>query len=273
MMSKAKAAAKSWITKTDVDYYMYFLATWITFNAWFGNRYRHTTEREKIDKIKNDVNDDFHKAINGILESSDQINELFLQHIGNLHRALENEQLSTSKGRKILFDTIEEIDNPNTEVKTVKRSIKYHFRFIGECIKVDITDSRGASLLDYGIEKKCYNTTDFKEYVVRSRLSDTQKKIAVSIFEQLAPKVNLEVIETRKRPRNGEFYQAPDFKFKRDSNKINDEGHLVICCLVEILYQLRNLLVHGELEPSAEKHKIYQHAYLIMQMLLPSITK
>ena len=80
------------------------------------------------------------------------------------------------------------------------------------------------------------------------------------------------ILTANEKPIQGEYYNAPQAKLIRDKSSTNDEGRIVIRALVAILYQLRNLHVHGELIPSNKTKKIYQHAYLIIQMLLPSLT-
>lgn len=269
-MAKSTGAARRWISKSEVDYYTYFLTSWITFNAWFGIRYKHSKERDKIEKIKEDVNDPFHKAINDLLESNDT---LFLQYISDLHFALLKAQLSTSHNKSILFDEIISIDNPNLPSDFHKNQIRYHLRIEGENLKVDAIDRNKKELFKYEIPTDDYCEQTFSAYLNRKKISVAQRKTLATAFKQASPKVKQKVIENAPRPTAGEYYNAPKVKFKRDNSSTNDKGHIVIKALVEILYQLRNLLVHGELEPTENSKLIYQHAYLIMQMLLPSLTR
>lgn len=269
--SKSSIAAKRWIGKSEIDYHTYFLTSWITFNAWFGKRYTHNTERDKIEKIKVDANDDFHKSINVLLEETVHESELFLQHLSNLYQWLEHCRIEYKTSKFLLIDELVEINNPFPTINDSKHNIRYHFRPQGQDIKADITDSKGNILCDYKVLISLYKVADFDAYLNTRKISATQKKFAKQFFIAIAPKIKLEIIVKDKEPNHSDFYDAPDFKFKRDSYKINDEGHYVIKVLVEALYQLRNQLVHGELIPTKNTNQIYQHAYLIMQMLLPKL--
>jgi hypothetical protein len=269
--SKSSEAAKRWIDKAEVDYYTYFLTSWITFNAWFGRRYNHNCERDKIDKIKTDRNDVFHRAINDLLEDTGQDGETFLQHIANLHHSLEQAQIEYKRGKLLLFDQIVTIPNPITTINQTHYTIRYKFEITNNQISASITNSKGEILCDYQAETKQYDTKHFSHHLAKRRITPTQKKFAESFFNSIKPRIKLQILEMRKKPQQTEFYNAPDFKFRRDKDNIGDEGHWVINGLVEVLYQLRNLLVHGELVPDEHAKPVYQHAYLIMSMLIPKL--
>ena len=68
-----------------------------------------------------------------------------------------------------------------------------------------------------------------------------------------------------------EFYQLQGQSLIRDTTNLTDPGHLVIKEVIEALYKLRNKLFHGELVPDEHAKPVYQHAYLIMIMLIPKL--
>lgn len=63
------------------------------------------------------------------------------------------------------------------------------------------------------------------------------------------------------------FYQCASHKFVRDPSKVLYEAHVTAKALICILYQLRNQLFHGELNPKADVQNVYKHAYFILKHL------
>ena len=61
--------------------------------------------------------------------------------------------------------------------------------------------------------------------------------------------------------------RQPD-KIKLDEIYIISDSQRFCPCLIEILYQIRCLLFHGNLEPSDENHEVVKYCYLILFALL-----
>uniref|UniRef100_UPI003F69BD9F hypothetical protein n=1 Tax=Candidatus Puniceispirillum sp. TaxID=2026719 RepID=UPI003F69BD9F len=91
-------------------------------------------------------------------------------------------------------------------------------------------------------------------------------------FRELKPYIIVKVTEDKDRLPRSDYYMLGGRKFIRDKHAINDEGHFVIGALIEVLYQLRNILFHGALEPNAKTHLVYKNAYLIMRILITKLT-
>jgi len=64
-----------------------------------------------------------------------------------------------------------------------------------------------------------------------------------------------------KRPRQ------PD-KIKLDEIYIIDDRERFCACLIEIIYQVRCYLFHGDLEPSEENHEVVKYCYFVLLALL-----
>ncbi len=53
-----------------------------------------------------------------------------------------------------------------------------------------------------------------------------------------------------------------------DSLKVTDDRSSLFNGLLEIIYQLRCQLVHGQLEPSAENHEVVRQCYFLLHLLM-----
>lgn len=57
-------------------------------------------------------------------------------------------------------------------------------------------------------------------------------------------------------------------KMKLDEIFITDEKEKVFSCLMEIIYQLRCHLFHGNLDPSDENHEVIKYCYFVLMALM-----
>jgi hypothetical protein len=73
-----------------------------------------------------------------------------------------------------------------------------------------------------------------------------------------------------KSPKN--YVECNGINFALDTSATNDQERVVAKALIEILYQLRNILFHGELDPTEDVQPVYENAYQIMRMLVSKLT-
>lgn len=53
-----------------------------------------------------------------------------------------------------------------------------------------------------------------------------------------------------------------------DALKLTDDKSKLFNCLLEIIYQVRCQLVHGQLEPKDENHEVVKQTYFLLNMLM-----
>lgn len=92
-------------------------------------------------------------------------------------------------------------------------------------------DSKGVRFFDYGPVK--YDADKFRKYLDQSKISETQRSQAISLFKGIAPKICVQIVENSKSNSREEFYQTLDYRFKRCPLEINNEGRLVVRVLIE----------------------------------------
>ncbi|MCK4333398.1 hypothetical protein KAX06_01280 [candidate division WOR-3 bacterium] len=57
-------------------------------------------------------------------------------------------------------------------------------------------------------------------------------------------------------------------KIKLDEIYITDDNEKIFPCLLEIIYQIRCYLFHGDIEPSSENHEVVKYCYFILWDLM-----
>ena len=60
------------------------------------------------------------------------------------------------------------------------------------------------------------------------------------------------------------FYECDGYYFVRDPSHLLNPANVMVKALVFILYQLRNRLFHGDLNPKDDLQAVYKHAYFIL---------
>lgn len=57
-------------------------------------------------------------------------------------------------------------------------------------------------------------------------------------------------------------------KIQLDSLYVTDDLNILFAGLIEILYQIRCLLIHGNLEPEEENHEVIKYCYFVLLALM-----
>lgn len=280
MVAKSTEAARRWEPKSEIDYSTYFVTAWITFNAWYGKRYSGTkTERRKLEKIKSKSSDLFHKSINDLLEGSGQEATEFRNHLGSLYKALEDARIKCDDGSSVLFDKVLSMKNSIDTINQTFNGITYLLNRKSivlangkRSFEIETQIINKSSIILFRDRISAFSENIFFSNVDNSSLSQTQKSQVKPMFRELKPFVIVKVTEDKNRLPRSDYYMLGGRKFIRDKNAINDEGRFVTGALIEILYKLRNVLFHGDLQPNGKTQLVYKNAYLIMRMLITKLT-
>jgi len=269
-----------WIEQTDIDYYTYFIKAWIPFNAWYNASYSTLdSDRAKINSIKKEPADRIRKTINAYLENNGQEGQDFRNYLAALHSALEQAQLESGEGRISFTQIVKEknLDNciDNEEVRRIKYYLKREDgKRLGEITKfqVFVKANNGNTIFSY--EHNEYDLSHLQKHSKFVDLRSSQQETVRLFFEKLNPVIITDIIEKApeknpKKPQN--YYLCDLYHFKRDLEETNCYAHIVIKAIIESLYQLRNILFHGELTPTQNASQVYKNAYFLLKMLLDKI--
>ena len=101
---------------------------------------------------------------------------------------------------------------------------------------------------------------------------DNPNTQVLSYLDGLHPiKTSSALQETDLSGNEAHCYECGNYSFVRNPSNTTNPSYQTTAALFEVLYQLRNLLFHGQIEPTPEIQPIYQNAYLIMRMLIPKL--
>ncbi|MFV0231536.1 hypothetical protein OBK30_00500 [Empedobacter falsenii] len=265
-----------WIEQSDIDYIGHYIKAWIPFNAWYNNTFQSlSTDREKINEIKHNPNT-VRNAINSLMEAESALSMEFKSHLASLifHTA---EQNILGRDGVINFENIIKLKNSENQKSEEFGLNKYFVKRIdgigiGQVTQVQVNVKRKSN----NTSVFSYSHTDYDLEHLQNHPSyqsqSTQIKTQIRIYyQQLKPYETISIIESdiKESPKN--YYKCDNLNLKRDTTNTACYAHNVVKALIEVLYQLRNVVFHGELVPNRDAQKIYNSAFHLLKIILEKI--
>lgn len=253
------------IANGEFDYSIQFIKAWLPFNAWYCNSYpsHKNKDRPILEEIKKD-NNLYRNRIISLLDGTDEDSDFFRFNLIKLHKQLELCKVPTATN-PVSFSNIHYRENPeNIWTKSI-RNHTFKIEFITPIppqnykIKIDVVRSSGASILTYLHTK--YDRANLLSYGDFSTLTVANQTTLINGFDFLNPKRKESLIVQNKKD---------SFKSIKDIFFLDDKT-LLSMAIIEVLYSLRCILFHGEIQPNKDNLKIYEPAYNMQRLLLKSL--
>lgn len=250
----------NWKRLADIDYFGMFVKAYIPFNAWMNLDYgKIETDREKISEIKRTTNV-FRNKIIALLQDTSQDGVAFRTYIGELHVALEQAQIF-NQDRKVSFTCIRfKSNNQSTYDRTFNR-MKYHAHCDNQQNKstrtiVEIQNRKGVKVFSHTFEK--YEPDIEVVGQALAELKQSWKDELIGCYKAVAP-YSIETLLDPNISRKTIMCGGIGFV---------DKPEKITCGLIEVLFNLRNSLFHGEINPNSDANKVYGAAYHILRQLI-----
>ena len=245
---------QEWKRLIAVDWLGQYVKAWIAFNAWYRNYFSPSFDRDRevIDEIKNDQGN-ICSRIAGRLVGGDLISKSFQSNVADLHSSLFH--VIKSNNKRISFESIEDYECAQY-VNEESNRITYE-------IEIQEKQKRRIVRVKNSKDQKIFN-----KIIKRNE----EGNISDSWYNSLSPaqKDNLKGFLTASTPIHNLLTSDSDCINIGSFRFINDQN-LIARAIIEILYQLRNALFHGEITPDSGTQQIYKPAYLILEAIIDSI--
>lgn len=248
-----------WKQLVEVDWIGQYVKAWVAFNAWYRNTFSpDLKDWEIIEEIKDDQGHIRSKLENFLpgLGSSDGSFQL---NVANLHKVL-TEVTITSSQKRIWLQQIFDYKHVDS-IQEIKNRITYkiNINIDGKQRVVKVINSLNQELFNQTINSKDEKYLPEESFPEEwfGDLSTTQRQILDGFLIESSPIHNLLNITDN-------YIEIGNIKF------INNK-RLIARALIEVLYQLRNALFHGEITPNTEVQGVYQFAYLVLKQIIPGV--
>lgn len=253
------------ISRGDFDYSLLFIKAWLPFNAWYCNTYpdKNNKDRPILEEIKTD-NNLFRTRLVSLLEGEDDESYFFRKNLVLLHNLLERCKVPDLQ-KQISFRKINFRINPNNIFLKNFRGFTFKIELITPVppnnyrIKIDIIDSGNRNVFLYHHTK--YDKIHLKNDSNFKSLSTKNQDIILKGFDYINPVYKEDLVVQKK---SESYKKIHEVLFINDTNILSQ-------AIIEILYSLRCILFHGEIQPSKDNLKIYEPSYYMLNLLLKSL--
>ncbi|MDD7913778.1 hypothetical protein [Polaribacter ponticola] len=267
---------RMWIEQSDIDYIGHFIKAWIPFNAWYNDTFSSlTSDRQKISAIKSQ-NNTVRRGINSLMESDSQLGQEFRSNLSALYYQLQQNQIDGRDGRIWFEDALKEKNNIDLIDNREFGRDKYYLKrtdgqYLGQVSEMKIIlKKKSDNSTTFVYTHTEYDITHLQSFPAYQSLSHTKKEQVRIMFQELKP-IRIEtLLETNKNESPINYYQCDSYVLRREPTN-SCYSIYVVKALLEILYQLRNVLFHGELVPNKGAQNVYKEAYLVLKMILAKI--
>lgn len=270
------------IAELKIDYYTQFIKSWIPFNAWYMVSYyddslNRKSDRDIIDHIKNNSNP-FRDRIINLLSGDDNISNQFKFYLGQLHLQLEGHTIPDNDN-KLSFTSLNISRNNNPTHSIPFRNLVYKATHNITAprgtnrVKCEIFDTRRGNASIYFEEFLDWSINDFLNSINYIALIPERKEKLRLCFEEINPKKPENIVLKPIRDRANNFQQPNRcIVIDKDTNVyFSDDTQLVSKVIIEMLYRLRCVLFHGEINPTETNQGIYEQAYNIQKILIQEL--
>lgn len=276
----------NWIDRAELimDYYTLFIKSWIPYNAWYMHNFYDEDSNPKRDKDAaiishiNSSSNRYRDKIKNLLRGTDEQSIEFRNLLGNLHYELEKNPIPDFENR-ISFLTINLIRN-SVKTHSQHQGVNTYFvEFKDQLLRtqkrwfLEVQKKRNNQTL-HRIELHAWsqeelnNDPDYQglpENEMRNQLRDA--------FQKINPKKPIVIIIPPKRTAGGKYTQPVDSIIIDLNNHLyfTNDYDMVSKAIVQLLYELRCKLFHGELNPVTAFEGVYEYAYKIQRILIKEL--
>jgi hypothetical protein len=264
-MSIFRGNIENWIRLSEPDYYTYFIRAWIPFNAWYVSE---MPQHNKVDKnlireLQDNPNSKPKLRIISLLKGSDHESQNFKYHLAQLHINLEKRSLQHNN-KLLTFSNIILSKNPIKHKNDVdKNNNKYKAEIKGNYFEALVIDSNNKTLLS--IRRNTFDIKDLTQDIKYIGLKLNIRKKIYCCYEAIDPAKPTNLIT---RTKNSKEYillhNESNIKF------INDYDAIAKAC-IKVLYSLRCMLFHGEVDPTNTNIIVYQHAFYLLKDIVKEL--
>ena len=274
----------NWINRAELDYYSMFIKTWIPFNAWYMRDFYDEstvpprTSDKSIIEYLNASSNKYRDKIKSLLRGTDDASREFLNLLGKLHFELENHPIPDYENR-ISFHNMNLAKNNVKSHPETKGQFIYFVEFKDQLPKtqkrwfLEIQKKSNRTTL-HRIELFQWSLDELNNDPDFLQIPDQEKKNHLrNTFGKINPKKPEVVVIPPKTRVKGKPLQ-PQSSIAIDESRnlyFTNDYDLVSKVIVQLLYELRCKLFHGELDPTEANLGVYEYAYKIQRVLIKEL--
>jgi hypothetical protein len=257
----------AWMRMSEIDYLGQFVKSWLAFNAWYRSAYTETQDRKIVNEMKWQSNPVLSK-LRPMLEAQSDDAEQFRAEIGLLHQRLQAYELHVGKGiekKRISFSEVYLKDQPPR--LNSKAYYRYDFEvelLANRHVRVSVVRQGGTTVvLQHQGPYDLLGIEGLPEF--QNNLTDTQRIVLRDLYKAAAPRWIEDITTYVDQDPNNRNIRCGAYNFMCGRD-------VLFAASVEIVYQMRCTLFHGELVPTKDSVLCYEPAYRLVRRFLECVS-
>lgn len=269
-MPHLPASAELWLERAEIDYIGPFVKAWAAFNAWF----RHASNsRRDIDGLRyvKESSNPVRSAIIPLLRPvqtdghgnalpDEERAQKFKLLVRDLHVALDGYRIEVEREEVLEVISFRSVclgRGPNLPQTQDAYGLRYRVEKVaGGRWKCTVRSVANAADLRAEIELDRFDLAGLQGHPQYEAISRAQRATLLDVFRRCDPRPMSNLFGG-----DGSRIVAGDVEFRCTDQQL-------FCAIVEVVYSMRNALLHGEIQPNEQAFAAYEPAYRIVMRWL-----
>lgn len=264
--------ARLWLERAEIDYIGPFIKAWASFNAWYREASGQKKDSEGLRYIKLQANP-VRSAIMPLLQPVQtdghgnpfpdaEAAQKFKLLIRDLHVCLDTFHIEVSKNdvlERISFRAVYLGRVANTPQTFDYKQMRYRVDKTNGQWKSTICSIANPADVRADIEQAEYDVVGLQAHQHFVGLSQNQRARLLGLYQQCNPRPFTDLFAG-----DGDRIAAGNVDFRCSDQEL-------FSALIEVIYAMRNALLHGELQPHEQAFAAYEPAYRIVMKFLDAL--
>lgn len=259
-----------WLKRSEPDYYTMYINAWIPYNAWFVKEYNDESDGKCLKQVCTTDNA-YRNKIKALLTNTDFEGKEFRYHLSKIQEELKAHSIPENAPINLNNVLVDKNNKTNFQKDYRKYSYKWEYNKPQKnqcrCV-VSYRNSTQNTLVTFDLnewnEEELKNNDSYKNIDIK-----VVREKVLEYFYEIRPQVKVPIIvqatKSGHRPHNVIVIdEDKHLYFINDVDKISR-------AIIWLLYKLRNMIFHGQINPNKACMPIYEHAYNIQRLLIKEL--
>ena len=265
--------ARLWLERADIDYIGPFVKAWASFNAWFRFACGSRRDFEGLAYVKNKPNPVRSAVIpllrpvqtdrHGTVLPDEERAQKFKLLVRDLHVALDAFHIEVAREdvlERISFRSISLVRGPNLPQTRDAYGLRYRVeKTAGGGWKCTVRSAANSADIRAAIEMDTFDVAGLQGHPQYVTISSAQRAALLGLFRSCHPRPLSNLFLG-----GGSSIIAGDLEFRCTDDQL-------FGAIIEVIYAMRNALLHGELQPHERAFAAYEPAYRIVMKFLDAL--
>lgn len=271
-MPHLPVSARLWLERADIDYIGPFVKAWAAFNAWFRHASNTRRDVDGLSYVKDRPNPVRNAIVpllqpvqrngNGDVLPDAEPAQKFKLLVRDLHVCLDSFHIEITRDdavERISFRSVCLGRGANLPQQSESHRLRYRVEKTNGLWRSTVCSVANPTDVRATIEHPTFDADALQDHAQYGNLSVAQRATLLAVYQRCNPRPMTDLMSGSGGP-----ISAGDVEFRCSDTQL-------FAGLIEIIYAMRNALLHGELQPHGQAFAAYEPAYRIVMRFLDAL--